>query len=231
MNLSPRVVQGVMHALIVGCILFAATSAFSAEAVISSLKGTLSVQKADGNIKILAKGSEVQVGDVLTTEKDSIARLKFTDGSEVAMRPQSRIRIDKYGFTEDSPQEDSMVFSLVKGGLRTLTGLVGKRGNRDAYRLQTATATIGIRGTDYGALNCEQDCEKLADGVYVNVNNGRIAAANNAGELEVGAGQFAYIASLDTLPILLNEDPGLPPFPDAFDFTDSQTDGAGCYIR
>jgi hypothetical protein len=30
-----------------------------------------------------------------------------------------------------------------------LTGLIGKRGNQEAYRLQTATATIGIRGTQF----------------------------------------------------------------------------------
>lgn len=203
----------------------------SATAVVTSVKGTLSAQKADGIVKILSQNSEVDAGDVLSTEKDSIARIKFSDGSEVVLRPASRIKVDKYGFTEDVPQEDSFVFSLVKGGLRTITGLIGKRGNRDAYRLQTATATIGIRGTHYGALQCQQNCEKLADGVYVDVASGRIVAANNAGEVEFGAGQFGYIASLDTLPVVLEEDPGIPPFPDAFSFGDGQTGGNGCYIR
>lgn len=203
----------------------------SATAVVTSVKGTLSAQKADGVVKILSQNSEVDAGDVLSTEKDSYARIRFSDGSELALRPASRIKVDKYGFTDDAPQEDSLVFSLVKGGLRTITGLIGKRGNRDAYRLQTATATIGIRGTHYGALYCQQDCEKLADGVYVDVASGRIAAANNAGEVEFGAGQLGYIASLDTLPVVLEEDPGIPPFPDAFSFGDGQTGGSGCYIR
>ena len=33
-------------------------------------------------------------------------------------------------------------------GLRTITGLVG-RSNRDNYKVTTAVATIGIRGTEY----------------------------------------------------------------------------------
>lgn len=143
------------------------------------------------------------------------------------MRPASRIRIDQYGFTEETPAQDSFVFSLVKGGLRTVTGLIGKRGQRDAYRLNTATATIGIRGTHYGALHCAEDCGKLADGVYVDVASGIIAAGNNAGEVEFSAGQFGYIASLDTLPLLLQGDPGLPPFPEEFGFGI----GDGCYLR
>lgn len=205
----------------------------AAVAVVTNVKGTLSVLKADGATKILSQNSEIDAGDVLSTEKDSFARIKFTDGGEVAMRPASRIKVDKYGFTEETPQDDGFVFSLLKGGLRTATGLIGKRGNRDAYKLNTATATIGIRGTDYGALQCQADCEKLADGVYVNVNEGRVAVANDAGELELGAGEFGYSASRDKKPVLLEGDPGLPPFLDAFDYGigDGQTAGNGCYIR
>src|SRR3990170_2668745 len=48
------------------------------------------------------------------------------------------------------------VFGLLRGALRTVTGLIG-RVNRDAYLIQTPTATVGIRGT--GGI-----IEVLADG-------------------------------------------------------------------
>jgi hypothetical protein len=45
--------------------------------------------------------------------------------------------------------------------LSTLTGAIGKRGDRDAYQLQGATATIGIRGTEYTARLCKGDCGEV----------------------------------------------------------------------
>lgn len=50
-----------------------------------------------------------------------------------------------------------MVMNLLRGGLRAVTGLISK-GSPDAARLRTATATIGIRGTDFDARLCAKDC-------------------------------------------------------------------------
>lgn len=205
--------------------------ALGAAATVANLSGTLSVQKPDGTVKILSQKSEIEVGDVLTTEKDSYARIKFSDGGEVTLRPNSRLKIDEYGFTEDAPEKDSFVFSLVKGGLRTITGLVGKRGNRDAYRLNTATATIGIRGTHYGALWVQGDYGSLADGLYLDVVNGVINARNNAGELDYGAGQFGFVGSLNTPPVLLPADPGLPPPGEVAQTLQNETGGGGCFLH
>ena len=53
---------------------------------------------------------------------------------------------------------------MVKGGLRTVTGLVGKRGNQNAYRIGTATATIGIRGSIGDTIVCAPSCEGVVKG-------------------------------------------------------------------
>ena len=39
--------------------------------VITHLSGTMSVQRPDGTVRILSQKSEVQPGDVLTTQRDS----------------------------------------------------------------------------------------------------------------------------------------------------------------
>ncbi len=49
-------------------------------------------------------------------------------------------------------------FRLVKGGFRSVSGLIGKL-NREDYRVSTPVATIGIRGTVYSARLCEGACE------------------------------------------------------------------------
>ncbi len=116
---------------------------------VTHLSGPLLAKKADGTSKILSLKSIVESGDLLVSEKDTYARIKFIDNSEITLKPNTQIRIDAFLFDQAKPEADSAVFSLLKGGLRALTGLVGKRGNQDSYQLKAPSATIGIRGTDY----------------------------------------------------------------------------------
>ena len=139
----------------------AGTSASVANA--TSVEGTAYVTRADGRQSILARGTALGVGDALSTTRNSTVRLRFTDGGETALRPDSRITVQEYNYSRENPQADSLVLGLLKGGLRALTGAIGKRGNVDAYQLNIRTATIGIRGTDYTARLCDGDCKTDTD--------------------------------------------------------------------
>ena len=183
---------------------------------VTQLSGTLSVLKADGSVRILSQKSEVVTGDTVNTQKDSYAQIKFTDGGMITLKPNTSVKIQDFHFKQEEPQKDSFVFGLVKGGLRAVTGLVGKRGNQDAYSLGTATATIGIRGTSYGADDCiTTPCpkpgsnENLEPSVYVSVTDGEIVATNNAGSQNFLAGQFGAISDRNSRPRFLSTDPGL----------------------
>jgi hypothetical protein len=114
-----------------------------------NLSGPLFSIKAEGVRQVLSVGSAVTPGDTLITEAKTYARVKFTDASEITLRPDTQFKIENYAFVQADPSKDNVVLRLFKGALRTITGLVGKRGNQDAYRLSTPTATIGIRGTQY----------------------------------------------------------------------------------
>ena len=127
-------------------------------ATASSVEGTAYVIRSDGRQGILARGSSLSVGDVISTTRNSTVRLRFTDGGETALRPDSRVTVQGYAYNPEAPQADNLVLSLIRGGLRAITGAIGKRGNVDAYRLQINTVTVGIRGTDYTARMCDNDC-------------------------------------------------------------------------
>lgn len=129
-------------------------------AAVSTTSGAVAVRKADGSSRPLAPGAMVQVGEVITTQPSSSVRLKFTDGGELTMASNSRFKVDAYSFSTAAPKTDHMAVRLLKGGLRAITGLIGKRGNQDAFRLHALTATAGIRGTDFMARLCEEDCAK-----------------------------------------------------------------------
>ena len=153
--LGPYLRAGVVLCL---ALLGAAQSLAEPIATVEVTDGTVYMKQAAGKLRILAKGASVEVGDTITTEKDSYAKLRFTDGSELAIRPASSIRVNDYHFKDWQPTQDSFSMRLIKGGLRTITGLIGKRGDPDVYRLEGATAVIGIRGTDFIARLCENDC-------------------------------------------------------------------------
>jgi hypothetical protein len=125
-----------------------ATYAAQVVGTVSDLSGPLLVHKADGVNKVLWQKSSVEQGDVLISEKDTYARIKFIDNSEITLKPNSQLKIDNYSYDAGKPENDHAVFSLVKGGLRSITGLLGKR-NKDRFGLNTPTATIGIRGTTF----------------------------------------------------------------------------------
>lgn len=201
--------------LIALCWLLSSSLALAAVGTVTHLSGVLTVKRADGSSKILARNSEVEQGDTLSTEADTYARIKFVDGAEVVLRPGTQLKIDKYAYSEAAPEEDNILLSMFKGGLRAVTGLIGKR-NKDKVSFQTATATIGIRGTHFGMLLCQNDCANVptvrgitpANGLHVDVASGAVELRNSAGFVLVNTGQFGYAANQGVPPILVPPDQG-----------------------
>lgn len=196
--------------------LFSTTALAAGAGTVAHLSGTLSVQRPDGSVRILSQKSEVFPGDVLTTQRDSYAQINFTDGSSLTMRPNTQLKIEQYHFVQERPQEDSTFLRLIKGGLRTVTGLVGKRGNQDAYKIGTNTATIGIRGSSGDTLDCTFGCEgvtstsdKLERGVYHTTYTGSYIMQNEGGSIIIGEGQFGFARDPKAPPVILPGDPGL----------------------
>lgn len=150
--------------LIAAILLMIVSLSQAAEVVgkVGYMSGSLMVQRADGTIKVIGSKSEVLAGDTLVTAKDSYAQVQMNDGMKMTLRPHSNLKIEEYKFNRQEPKSDNAIFNLLKGGLRTLSGLIGKRGDPDAYKMRTATATIGIRGTDFSSRlcatpNCQDD--------------------------------------------------------------------------
>lgn len=183
---------------------------------VTHLSGILSVKRAEAPPKMLSVKSEVQEGDMLTTESETYARIKFVDGGEVVMRPGTQLKVASYSFSEAKPEADNIVLNMLKGGLRAVTGLIGKR-NRDQVNFTTTTATIGIRGTHFGALSCNNDCGGIPtvtgrppeNGLHVDVAAGAIMVTNQAGRQEIGTGQFGFVKSPTTPPVVVPPQQGI----------------------
>ena len=183
---------------------------------ITHLSGTLTAKHADGSSKIISVKSQVKEGDTLSTERDTYARIKFADGAEVVLRPGSQLKVAAYSFDKARPEKDNVFLSMLKGGLRAVTGLVGKR-NRNAVSFGTVTATIGIRGTHFGALICQNDCGGVPtvsgkppeNGLHLDVADGAIVVRNGAGQQVISAGEFGFVQNANTAPVIVPPSQGV----------------------
>jgi hypothetical protein len=199
-----------------------------AAAVVQKIYGTASVQRANGTLAVLAVNSPLQSGDTVQTEAKSKLLLRFSDGAMVTVRSNSRLMIEQYDYEEARPEDDSTTLNLLKGGMRAISGAVGKRGNQDAYRSNNFAATIGIRGTGYIVRRCVaeggdiNDCQSLrvpaqkiddagnpVDGLYFTVTEGEIVILNASGQYRFMAGQSGYVRDYQSPPEELTADPGL----------------------
>ena len=157
--------------------------------------------------RALHKGDSINAGETIVTSLKGQVHLLMSDGGMISIRPNSEFRIDEYRYDGDIKSDKGM-FSLVKGGFRSITGAIGHT-NKAAYGVKTPVATIGIRGTDYVARLCAADCGASAtqDGLYVTVLSGGIAVANAAGSVDVSPGQFGYVAGVNAAPSMLPSAP------------------------
>ncbi len=93
-------------------------------------------------------GDKVISGSVISIGKRGFAVLKFNDGQILALRAESVLVVDEYAYRKDDSTQSRSHISLLRGGLRALTGLVGDQ-NKEAVSFDTPVATLGIRGTEF----------------------------------------------------------------------------------
>lgn len=178
--------------------------AFAAAAgQIQFVAGSAQLTTEAGKTHALRKGDTVNEGDTLATAPSAALQVKMRDGGIVAMRPDSRVKIDNFKFNDREDGTERSNFSLLKGGFRAITGLIG-RTNKQNYRVTTPTATIGIRGTDHEifvVLPGSALVAVAAPGTYNKVNTGETYLANSKGEVSILPNQMGF-AGADKAPEL-----------------------------
>lgn len=225
---KPTATKWLSHALLWLALSCTAAHAWAGQVAgtVLQLSGPLMVKKADGKVKLLAIKSEVEQGDTLLTEKDTYALIRLIDNSEITLKPNTSFVIEQFTYAAEQPDGDHAIFSLLKGGLRSVTGLLGKR-NKERFEMKTPAATIGIRGTTFVASYVAPSATPLptgpagpavppsagpglAPGLYVQVLDGLIHVSNPAGTQNFAAGQFGFTPNFRQPPAMLPVNPGIP---------------------
>ncbi|MDI1301652.1 MAG: FecR family protein [bacterium] len=163
---------------------------------VSFVSGAVTASLPDGSSRQLQKGDVINGGDRISTRAGRL-QIRFSDGGFVSLQPNTVFGVDEYLYSNRKPEETSLFFSLLQGGMRTITGAIGKV-NKQSYKVRTPVATIGIRGTGYRAT-------MTPHGLVVSVGSGFVHVVNNQGEVTGGAGQNISVPDAGSPPALGNE--------------------------
>src|SRR5690606_5375131 len=142
----------------------------------------------------------IEQGDTVQTTDSGRAQLRFSDGGYISLQPNTQFRVDEYNYEGKTDGKEKGFFSLLKGGLRAITGAVGHT-NKENYRVNTPVATIGIRGTEFLA---QYDGKLL-----VKVGNGAVFMSNSIGNLVLFSGQSGEVSDENSQPEYSNEEPSV----------------------
>jgi hypothetical protein len=159
-----------------------------------AVTGEVKVLGSNGVTRSAERNGEFRQGDSIVTGSNSLAQLRMSDGGAVSVRADTQLKLEGYRFMGPEDRESNFVVSILKGGFRALTGLIG-RNNRQNVRVSTSSMTLGVRGTDFEVVHVLQAVSDAAPGTYNRVYDGAITVENRAGaSIVVNPGQTVFVA-------------------------------------
>ncbi len=86
--------------------------------------------------------------DVLQTGPDGRISIAFIDNTRFSVGPRSRIAVAQFKFDETTHQGGRFDTNVERGSLAVVSGQIAHEG-KDAMRVRTPTALLGVRGTRF----------------------------------------------------------------------------------
>ncbi|MDE3046176.1 MAG: FecR domain-containing protein [Verrucomicrobiota bacterium] len=189
--------------LVLGASASFADSAGAKIGKVTAIKGKVTAIGADKVERVLEKGAFIFLHDLIQVEEDGKAQIYFSDGSLFNLVPSTEFQVDSYE-RPTLTKEGHFSAQLAKGGLRALSGKIGKK-NPENYEVNTPVATIGIRGTLFQIMISEGK-------VFFGCNSGEIRLSNEGGQLLLGPeaqAEYATVENQLASPVALEEQPGV----------------------
>jgi len=145
---------------------------------IMSYKGKVELQRNSEIISVKA-GMQLLEKDTILTAKKSRVQVMLLDNTTVTVGANSKFSFEEFMF--DGTRKSKISMRAQRGFFRSLTGKISKVAP-ERFKVSTATATIGIRGTDFSA-------NILADKEIIKCYSGRIFVHFDGSFTDVEAGE------------------------------------------
>lgn len=164
------------------------------------------------------KGTAVQMQDAVKTAAGKVG-ITFADDTKVQVNENSRLVIDDFVYDPKSSKGGKLAVNVAAGTVRYASGQIAKNSPQNVA-VNTPTATVGVRGTDFtatvdelgastiillpscpfGWVNVERDCK-----------TGEISVTNDAGSVILNrpfqATRVETRSSFPTKPVVVNLTP------------------------
>jgi hypothetical protein len=189
-----------------------------ANGVFQSVRGEVTAAVGAAAPVSVAANQQVVPGTTVTTGPGAQTVIRFDDGHTVVLSENTEFRVTQYSFDKDKPQSDNIALQILKGAMRSVSGLIVSR-SPSAFTLVAPQATIGIRGTDFMVA--------LVNPAYLSVLQGMISASNPAGSASFSAGTTAMVASPTSLAVAIPASALPPSVASAFNNLSSVAIGTG----
>lgn len=95
----------------------------------------------------VASGDALNTGERVHAGKDAGASFTLSDGTELMLGARSSALVREYAFNSTT-QEGNILIEFLGGQLRVISGLISKK-NPESLKVQTPSAVVGVRGTDF----------------------------------------------------------------------------------
>ncbi len=172
-----------IYIIILISLLFTTNIFASTVATITALRGQATIQKMDKSIEAKI-GLKLEKNDTIQTMDNTKIQIIFTDNTIISIGKNSNFSIKDYLYEEEAP---IATFSLLSGAARIITGKIAKIAPQK-FKIQTKTATIGIRGTNFTVV------ANLDNSYQVYCTYGEIYITINNRTFNVEKGYFIFIS-------------------------------------
>ena len=184
---------------ILNLLLIGSVSADSIGSIVEQ-SGSAQLKRQQEEIKITEESlPEIELNDVAETANGKL-KIKFLDNAQLDIKEHSEVLIDEIYYDPD-PSLSKMSMKFTMGTARFASGSLGLV-NKANIDIQTPTATIGIRGTDFTTTIDELGRSLIMLLPDANGDpSGEITVTNEAGVITLNqAYQATMVQSLNTLP-------------------------------
>jgi hypothetical protein len=148
-------------------------------------------------------GDKVNQGDIIRTKSGGKAQIQFNDDSVLTIAPDSRIAINEFVYNPEKSERQANI-KIFNGLVHTLVNKVFKQEKPD-FTVETQTAVIGVRGTDYYTLVAPATSDIYNNSGTTQVNN---IFAEIPGQVKLQGKEYTQVAANrpPTLPLPLTQD-------------------------
>ncbi|NMG02675.1 FecR domain-containing protein [Azoarcus taiwanensis] len=170
---------------------------------------------AQANDVLIVEGDRIGAGVTLQTGETGHVVIRLPDGSELSLPARSRARIDTLQGYAGTDTQDLGV-DLEQG--RVESRVVPQRGPAARYRIDTPTAVIGVRGTDFRVSAAPEEGASRAEVTSGTIRVVRAGPAPGpARDLTGGFGLVARSGERLPAPVPLLEPPAVDALPVLFE--------------